>query len=194
MKTRLILLAAASAMTLAACGSNTPTTATAPATDAAMPAEEAAATPATGTVVSVAQGNPDFSTLVAAVTAAGLGETLSGTGPFTVFAPTNAAFAKVPAATLTALMTPAERTKLSGILTYHVVAGNVTAAELTRLITAGGGTATLTTVNGKTLTARVTGGNVTLTDAAGGTSTVTTADVTAGNGVIHAIDTVLMPE
>ena len=197
MKSSFMLLAAASALTLAACGSNTPAADTTP-TDTAMPAGEPAADAApaagTGTVVTVAQGNPDFSTLVAAVTAAGLGETLSGAGPFTVFAPTNAAFEKIPAAALSALMTPAERTKLSGILTYHVVAGRVTAADLTRLITEGNGTATLTTVNGKTLTARAAGDTVTLTDAAGGTSTVTTTDVAAGNGIIHAIDTVLMPE
>ena len=197
MKTSILMLAAASALSLAACGSNTEAPADTTTDETAMPADEGMMEPdaaGTGTIVTVAQGNPDFSTLVAAVTAAGLGETLSGTGPFTVFAPTNAAFEKIPQADRDALMTPAQREALSGILTYHVVAGRVSAADLTRQITEGGGSATLTTVNGATLTARVVGDAVTLTDGAGGTSTVTATDVAAGNGVIHAIDTVLMPE
>lgn len=157
--------------------------------------EAAATTPdAAGTVVAVAQGNPDFSTLVSAVVAADLAGTLGGTGPFTVFAPTNAAFAKVPAATLSTLLTPAGKADLTGILTYHVVAGRVDAAALTQQIQAGGGSAALTTVQGGTLTARVgTDGAVTLTDSKGGVSRVVQADVPASNGVIHAIDTVVMP-
>ena len=152
------------------------------------------ATPeAAGTIVEVAQSDPQFSTLVSAVTAAGLGETLSGPGPFTVFAPTNAAFEKVDSATLGSLMEPANKEKLAGILTYHVVSGNVNAAALTKMIADNGGTAELTTVNGEMLTAKADGGTVTLTDAAGNTSTVTATDVPATNGVIHAIDTVLMP-
>lgn len=197
MKTSVLMLAAASALTLAACGSNTETAADTTTDETAMPADEGAMagdTATAGTIVEVAQGNADFSTLVAAVTAAGLGETLSGTGPFTVFAPTNAAFEKIPQADRDALMTPAQRETLSGILTYHVVSGRVTAADLTRQIEEGGGSATLTTVNGATLTARAANGAVTLTDAAGGTSTVATTDVPASNGIIHAIDTVLMPE
>lgn len=191
---KIILLTTASlALALGACGSNETTTDT---TETAMPVEEptAATTPATdGTIVQVAQGNPDFSTLVAAVTSADLGGTLSGSGPFTVFAPTNAAFEKVPQATRTELMSPAGKQDLSGILTYHVVRGRVTAADLMSQIEQGGGTATLTTVNGGTLTARASGGTVTLTDAKGGTSTVSATDVAASNGIIHAIDTVLMP-
>ena len=157
--------------------------------------EASATTPdAAGTVVAVAQGNPDFSTLVSAVVAADLAGTLGGTGPFTVFAPTNAAFAKVPAATLSTLLTPAGKADLTGILTYHVVAGRVDAAALTQQIQAGGGSAALTTVQGGTLTARVgTDGAVTLTDSKGGVSRVVQADVPASNGVIHAIDTVVMP-
>ena len=148
----------------------------------------------TGTIVEVAQGNSDFSTLVSAVTAAGLGETLSGEGPFTVFAPTNAAFAKIPEATLTELTTNDTET-LGSILQYHVVSGNVDAATLTKAITdAGEAGYTVETVGGGTLTATIVDGNVVLTDAAGGTATVTATDVAASNGVIHVIDTVLMPQ
>lgn len=176
---------AAFALGLAACGQTT-----------AVPEEPPVAeeqTAPSGTIVEAAVANPDFSTLVTAVQAAGLAETLSGPGPFTVFAPTNAAFAKLPAGTVDTLVQPAQRETLTGILTYHVVSGRVTAADLIAQIEAGGGTATLTTVQGGTLTARVVGGNVVLTDAAGGTSTVTATDVGASNGLIHVIDTVLMP-
>lgn len=162
--------------------------------DAAATEAPATASEAAGTVVAVAQGNPDFSTLVSAVVAADLAGTLGGTGPFTVFAPTNAAFAKVPAATLEALLTPAGKADLAKILTYHVVAGKVDAATLTQQIQAGGGSAALTTVQGGVLTARVgADGSVTLTDSKGGVSRVVQADVAASNGVIHAIDTVVMP-
>ena len=163
----------------------------------AMSADTSAMAPApaaSDTIVAVAQGNPDFSTLVSAVTAADLAGTLGGTGPFTVFAPTNAAFAKVPAATLETLLTPAGKADLTKILTYHVVAGRVDAAALTQQIQAGGGSAALTTVEGGTLTARVgADGTVTLTDENGGVSRVVQADVAASNGIIHAIDTVAMP-
>jgi uncharacterized surface protein with fasciclin (FAS1) repeats len=141
---------------------------------------------AAGTIVDVASGNQDFSTLVTAVTAAGLGETLSGEGPFTVFAPTNAAFAKLPAGTVDNLVKPENKDQLSGILTYHVVAGKVMAADLTD-------GQEITTVNGSKRKVTVAGGKVTLTDAAGGMVNVTTADVAASNGVIHFIDGVLMP-
>jgi len=144
-------------------------------------------------IVENASQSAEHKTLVAAVTAAGLGETLSGPGPFTVFAPTDAAFGKLPDGTVETLTRPAQKQQLTGILTYHVVPGRVTAAELTRQIEAGGGTATLTTVNGAKLTARAAGGGVQLTDAAGGASMVTQADVLQSNGVIHVVDTVLMP-
>lgn len=191
--TRIRVMAAVSAVAilgLAACNSEPE----APATDTMEPAATDTMAPAAdGTVVAVAQGNPDFSTLVSAIQSAQLVDTLNGDGPFTVFAPTNAAFDKIPADTRNGLMQPAQRDALTGILTYHVVPGRVDAATLTRQIEQGGGSATLTTVQGGTLTARVVDGTVTLTDAAGNTSRVVTTDVAASNGVIHAIDTVVMP-
>ncbi len=196
MKKSALLAAATATLALAACASETETDTTATTTTETVPADPATAGPAaaTGTVVEVAQGNPDFSTLVSAVTAADLGGTLSGAGPFTVFAPTNAAFEKVPAATRTELMSPAGKEQLTGILTYHVVPGRTDAAALTAAIRdAGAAGYRLTTVNGAQLTATLDGDRVVLTDAAGGRSTVTTTDVAASNGIIHAIDTVLMP-
>ena len=187
-----IALASAASLAIAACSD--PVEETAPAEDTAMADQMANDTAAAGTIVEVAQGNPDFSTLVSAVTAANLGETLSGDGPYTVFAPTNDAFGKIPEATLTELTTNDTET-VGSILTYHVVQGNVDAATLTKAIEdAGEAGYTITTVNGGTLTAKVVDGNVVLTDAAGGTSTVTATDVAASNGVIHVIDTVLMPQ
>lgn len=192
MKKLTIALASAASLAIAACSD--PVEETSPAEDTAMADQMANETAAAGTIVEVAQGNPDFSTLVSAVTAANLGETLSGDGPYTVFAPTNDAFGKIPEATLTALTTNDTET-LGSILTYHVVQGNVDAATLTKAIEdAGEAGYTITTVNGGTLTAKVVDGNVVLTDAAGGTSTVTATDVAASNGVIHVIDTVLMPQ
>ena len=162
--------------------------------DAATADQMANAEAETGTVVEVAQGDETFSTLVSAVTAADLGATLSGDGPFTVFAPTNDAFAKIPEATLTELTTNDTET-LGNILTYHVVAGNVDAATLLQAIEGAGADGySIETANGGTLTATVVDGNVVLTDAAGGTATVTATDVAASNGVIHVIDTVLMPQ
>lgn len=183
------LAVAASALTLAACAEPVEDTATEPVAvdESTMVAEEP------GTIVAVAQGNPDFSTLVTAVTAAELGETLSGTGPFTVFAPTNAAFAKLPEGTLESLTAPEGKEQLTSILTYHVVEGMTDAAALTKAIEDNGGSYALTTVNGGTLTATVEDGNVVLTDATGGKATVTATDVAASNGIIHVIDTVAMP-
>ncbi|MES2700794.1 MAG: fasciclin domain-containing protein [Pseudomonadota bacterium] len=181
----LLPLLSGTALVLSACSSE-PAEAT---NDEAMTAEPVAA----NTIVDVAVGNPDFSTLVAAVQAADLVETLSGPGPFTVFAPANAAFAKLPEGTVETLTTTETET-LGGILTYHVVAGEVKAADLLAAIEGAGDAGyTITTVNGATLTAKVVDGNVQLTDAAGGTSMVTMTDVDADNGVIHVIDTVLMP-
>ena len=142
------------------------------------------------TIVELAQGNPQLSTLVTAVTAAGLGETLSGTGPFTVFAPSNDAFAKVDKATLDGLLQPASKGVL---LTYHVVAGNVKSGDLANMIVDGKGTATIKTLNGGNLKASMAGDKIVLTDAKGGKSTVTEADVVASNGTVHVVDTVLMP-
>lgn len=184
--------ALASALALAACGDavdNSETAETAEVTSA--DATEAATD--VGTIVDVAAGNEDFSTLVTAVTAADLAETLSGEGPFTVFAPTNAAFAKLPEGTLEELTKPESKATLVGILTYHVVAGETSAEALGEAIAAGEGTAELTTVNGSKLTASVDGEAVILTDAAGNTSTITATDIEASNGVVHVIDTVVMP-
>lgn len=144
-------------------------------------------------IIENAVNSADHTTLVAAVRAAGLVETLSGPGPFTVFAPTNAAFDKLPPGAVETLTQPANRQTLTTILTYHVVAGRVTSADLLQRINAGGGRATLTTVQGGTLTATRSGNSIVLTDAAGGQSTVTIADVMQSNGVIHVVDTVLMP-
>ena len=145
------------------------------------------------TIVANASNSRDHTTLVAAVKAAGLVDTLSGAGPFTVFAPTNAAFERLPAGTVDTLLQPANRDQLRSILTYHVVNGRVTAADLMQRIRAGNGSARLTTVQGGTLTARMQGSNVVLVDARGGTATVTQADVMQSNGVIHVTNAVSMP-
>lgn len=188
-----ITLASAASLAIAAC-SQEPATDTVT-DDTAMADQMANDTAAEGTIVDVATANPDFSTLVSAIQSAQLGNTLSGTGPYTVFAPTNAAFEKVPQATRDELMSPAGREDLSNILTYHVVEGETNAAALQQAIEGAGDAGyTITTVNGATLTAMMDGGNVVLRDAAGNTAIVTQTDVDASNGVIHAIDTVLMPE
>ena len=139
----------------------------------------------------VAAGN--FKTLAAALGAAGLVETVSGPGPFTVFAPTDAAFAKLPAGTLETLLKPENKNQLIAILTYHVVAGKVTSGQLVKMIKAGRGKAVLTTVAGAKLTAKKMGMNIVLIDAKGGVATVTTANVMQSNGVIHVINRVLLP-
>lgn len=144
-------------------------------------------------IIENAVNSRDHTTLVAAVRAAGLVETLSGPGPFTVFAPTNAAFARLPAGTVETLLRPENRAMLQSVLTYHVVPGRLTAADLMARIRAGGGTARLTTVQGGTLTARMSGNAVVLTDARGGTATVTQADVMQSNGVIHVTNAVSLP-
>jgi len=145
------------------------------------------------TIVQNAANSRDHTTLVSAIKAAGLVETLSGPGPFTVFAPTNAAFAKLPAATLQAALRPENKAMLQSVLTYHVVPGRLTAADLAARIRAGGGTARLTTAQGGTLTARMMGDRIMLVDAKGGMAHVTQADVIQSNGVIHVTDSVSMP-
>lgn len=145
------------------------------------------------TIVENAVNSADHTTLVAAVTAAGLVETLSGPGPFTVFAPTNAAFARLPAGAVESLVQPANRATLTRILTAHVVAGRVSAADVLSAIQAGGGRAALTTVSGDTLVATLEGGSVILTDGNGGRARVTQADVFQSNGVIHVTDAVSLP-
>lgn len=144
-------------------------------------------------IVDNAVNSKDHTTLVAAVKAAGLVETLKGAGPFTVFAPTNEAFNKLPAGTVETLTKPENKATLTKILTYHVVAGKMGSKQIAAAIKAGGGKATLTTVEGGTLTAMMQGGKLVLTDEKGGTSTVTIKDVFQKNGVIHVVDTVLMP-
>lgn len=146
------------------------------------------------TVVDVAVGSPAHTTLVAAVQAAGLVETLSGPGPFTVFAPVNDAFAALPAGTVDTLLQPANRAMLTKVLTYHVVAGRVAAADVIALIEAGNGSAAITTVSGDTLTASLRDGSVILTDENGGVATVVTADLAASNGLIHVTDAVSVPQ
>jgi uncharacterized surface protein with fasciclin (FAS1) repeats len=147
----------------------------------------------TKTIVQNAVNSKDHTTLVAAVKAAGLVDTLSGPGPFTVFAPTNEAFAKLPAGTVDTLLKPENKALLTKVLTYHVVAGKMSAKDLIAAVKAGGGKATLTTVEGEPLTVTQSGKTLMLTDAKGGVSTVTIADVNQSNGVIHVVDTVLMP-
>ena len=144
-------------------------------------------------IIQNAVNSKDHTTLVAAVKAAGLVETLSGPGPFTVFAPTNAAFAKLPAGTVETLVKPENKATLTKILTYHVVPGRMTAANLLAAVKAGGGKAMLKTAAGETLTVTTKNGAVILTDAKGGMSKVTIANVMQSNGVIHVVDTVLLP-
>ncbi len=147
----------------------------------------------TKNIVQNAMNSKDHTTLVAAVKAAGLVDTLEGKGPFTVFAPTNQAFDKLPTGTVDTLLKPENKKQLTTVLTYHVVPGKVTAEKLMQEIKIGGGKTELKTVAGETLTAKMDGDSVQLTDAKGGTSKVTIADVMQSNGVIHVVDTVLMP-
>jgi uncharacterized surface protein with fasciclin (FAS1) repeats len=147
----------------------------------------------TKNIIENAVNSADHTTLVAAVKAAGLVETLEGPGPFTVFAPTNEAFAKLPAGTVDTLLKPENKAMLTKVLTYHVVSGRWSAAELKRQIKAGNGTAELTTVEGGKLWASLHDGQIMLKDEKGDTATVTIPNVFQSNGVIHVIDTVVMP-
>lgn len=174
MKKTIIAIAAASVLLLSACGSDGSTSDT---TVAA--ADETEMATEVGNIVAVAQGNPEFSTLVAAITAAGLGDALSGEGPFTVFAPTNAAFEALPAGLLEKLLLPENKEVLTKILTYHVVAAKVMAADVAAgdVTTLEGSAFAITTEGGVKVNA----------------SNVTATDVAASNGVIHVIDAVLVP-
>lgn len=171
---------AAIAVVMTSCGGGESTAETT--TDTASTAEVAPAPAAPATVVDIAVGSADHSTLVTAVTTAGLVETLSGAGPFTVFAPTNAAFAALPAGTVETLLKPESKADLTGILTYHVVAGSLKAADLTD-------GQKLKTVNGAELTVSVKDGKVMIDGA-----NVTAADLVAGNGVVHVLDAVVLPK
>jgi uncharacterized surface protein with fasciclin (FAS1) repeats len=183
-RTAIAVVSIAAALTLSACSSTTDEATTAESSaaveeSAIEEADEMVGEASVGTIVDVASANPDFSTLVAAITAAGLGETLSGEGPFTVFAPTNEAFAALPAGVLDALLLPENKDALTKILTYHVVSGAVMAADIT---------------DGDVAT--VEGQNVTLSTADGVTvngAAVVTADIVTDNGVIHVVDAVLVP-
>ena len=145
-------------------------------------------------IIDNAVNSKDHTTLVAAVKAAGLVDTLKGPGPFTVFAPTNKAFAALPAGTVDTLLKPENKDKLTTILTYHVVAGNMDSKMLMKAIKDGKGMASLKTVSGGTLTAKSSGKKVMITDENGGTANVTIADVKQSNGVIHVVDKVLLPK
>jgi len=146
-------------------------------------------------IIENAVNSADHTTLVAAVKAAGLVDTLSGPGPFTVFAPTNAAFAALPAGTVDTLLMPQNKGQLSKVLTYHVVAANAMSSDIAGMIAADGGAHAVTTVAGNTLIVRSTPtGGITITDESGGTANVTIADVKQSNGVIHVIDKVLLPK
>lgn len=145
-------------------------------------------------VVDIAIGSENHTTLVAAVKAADLVATLKGTGPFTVFAPTNGAFNKLPEGTVATLLKPENKAQLAKILTYHVVSGNLDAAAVMGAIKAGKGKAVVTTVSGGTLTATIDGGKVKLTDEKGGSAFVTATDLKGSNGVIHVIDSVVLPK
>jgi uncharacterized surface protein with fasciclin (FAS1) repeats len=145
-------------------------------------------------IIDNAVNSKDHTTLVAAVKAAGLVDTLKGPGPFTVFAPTNAAFAALPAGTVDTLLKPENKGTLTTVLTYHVVAGKWDAAALGKMIKDGNGMASIKTVSGGTLIAKASGSKIMLTDEKGGTATVTIPDVYQSNGVIHVIDKVLLPK
>lgn len=145
-------------------------------------------------VVDIAIGSKDHTTLVAAVKAADLVTTLKSKGPFTVFAPTNAAFDKLPAGTVANLLKPENKAQLVKILTYHVVSGNLDASAVTAAIKAGNGKAVLTTVSGGKLTGSIEGGKVKLTDESGNSAFVVAADLKGSNGVVHVIDAVVLPK
>jgi uncharacterized surface protein with fasciclin (FAS1) repeats len=207
---KLPLIALVGALSLAACAPTMGGTDTASGSSSSMPTSDSgmaggnpasSGNPSVGgaamlpsrTIVQNASDAPNLTTLVAAVKAAGLVETLSGPGPFTVFAPTNDAFSRLAPGTVDMLLKPENKPSLTKVLTYHVVSGNVSAAQLTQRITAGGGRASLTTVAGEMLTATAENGTVAITDSKGTKSYVETADVRQSNGVVHVINGVLIP-
>lgn len=145
-------------------------------------------------IIDIASNNHNFTTLVTAVKVAGLVETLQGDGPFTVFAPTNAAFDKLPKGTVKSLLEPGAKDQLTKILTYHVVAGEFKAKDVIAAINASGGSFTVETVSGDKLTATMNGNSVILKDENGGVAAVTQTDLDATNGVIHVIDSVVLPK
>lgn len=192
---RMSLLAACASLALAGCAMNDSMA------DDSMAAPMAAENPMVGgaamvaskTIVENAVNSADHTTLVAAVKAAGLVDTLNSAGPFTVFAPTNAAFAKLPAGTVDSLLMPANKAMLTSVLTYHVVPGTMTAEDIAANASANGGTATLTTVQGERLMLQQSGSGWVVIDSKGGRANITIANVMQSNGVIHVVDSVLMP-
>jgi uncharacterized surface protein with fasciclin (FAS1) repeats len=189
----LVIVAVLVAAPLAACSTmDADMGADASASTQAMTTVGGAAMYANLNIIQNAVNSPQHKTLVAAVKAAGLVDTLSGEGPFTVFAPTDAAFARLPAGTVETLLRPENQAMLQSVLTYHVVPGRLTAADLMQRIRSGGGMARLTTAQGATLTAKMSGNNVVIVDAKGGVATVTQANVMQSNGVIHVTDRVSM--
>ncbi len=186
----LIAAVAATTMLLTACSEedSTPSASDETSTSSSSPAADKSspmANESAETITDIVATNPDFSTLLTAVQAAELGETLAGEGPFTVFAPTDEAFAELPPETLKSLLKPANKDQLTAILTYHVVPAKVMAAD----VQAG----EVTTVNGEPFTVAVDGDGVEITDGQGNSATVTETDIEASNGVIHVIDSVLQP-
>ena len=215
MRPVIFLMSGVAALTLAACNKAPDTTTTTDsATTVAIETGMAGDSAASGGMATSAAGNPmvggaemmptkpiaanasaasNLTTLVSAVKQAGLVETLSGPGPFTVFAPTNDAFSKVPKDMLDGLMKPEAKAKLKKVLTYHVVAGTLTAADLVKKIKAGGGKATLKTVEGEMLTLTMAGDMIKIAGQGGSMATVTQADVKQSNGIVHVVDGVLTP-
>jgi uncharacterized surface protein with fasciclin (FAS1) repeats len=178
-----LALAASLTVIAAACSNDDPTSDRPTASTA--PAEDSSPAMTEETITDIVAGNEDFSTLLSAVQAADLGDTLAGEGPYTVFAPTNEAFAALPEGTLKTLLKPKNQDQLAAILTYHVVPGEILAADVS--------SGEVTTVNGESFMVETTDGGVTITDGQGNEATVTSTDIVASNGVIHVIDAALVP-
>jgi uncharacterized surface protein with fasciclin (FAS1) repeats len=197
------LIGLAAALLLGACATRSEDTGSAPGSASARPMEKAVRTdPTVGgavmfrtkTIIQNASEAPNLTTLVKAVQAAGLVDTLSGPGPYTVFAPTNEAFGRLAPGTVDTLLKPENKPSLVKVLTYHVVPGAITSQEIRARIEAGGGTATLTTVEGDPLTASLTNNVITLTDVNGNKSYVQTSDVIQSNGIVQVVNGVLIPK
>ena len=196
MKIHLILTAAAAALALAGCGKGDAPADPVAGGEGAMSAAiggDASAMQATSTIAANLAVSPNHKSLTAALTQAGLAQSLSGAGPFTVFAPTDAAFTQVPPVTRDGWMRPAQKAVLAGVLNYHIVPGKLTAADLSAKIAAGGGKAVLKTASGQDLAATKNGNAILLTSSSGNKATVTAADLTQSNGVVHGVDAVLVP-
>ncbi|MBJ7499931.1 MAG: fasciclin domain-containing protein [Sphingopyxis sp.] len=195
MRNLLILTAAAAALALSACGkSETPTeTTTVAGGETATPAAPSAML-ASGTIAANLAASPDHKSLAAAITQAGLAQTLSGVGPFTVFAPTDAGFSQVPPVTRDGWMRPAQKAVLAAVINYHVIPGKLTAADLAAKIAEGGGKAVLKTADGQDLTVTGSGDAILLTSSSGNKATVTQADLAQSNGIVHVVDAVLVPK